>query len=377
MKKILVIASTASMIDQFNRENIKLLISLGYKVHVATNFQSPGTITREKARKLQNELHNDDIVTYNIDFERNPFNRKNIVAYNQLNNIMKQEKYDTVHCHSPIGGVIGRLVAKKNNVPKIIYTAHGFHFFKGGPKKDWLIYYPIEKYLSKITDVLITINNQDYNLAKEKLSSKIVYKVNGIGIDIDRMNSQMSKRRALRVAMNIKEEDVVLFSIGELSNRKNHIAILRAIKKLENIDNIKYLICGLGPNKDFLEEYIKSNNLEKTVFLLGFKETVEEILPIADIFCFPSKREGLPVALIEAISVGLPCIVSNIRGNNDLIDSQGGYLVSSNKENYEEYLNILITNKDLRKKLGIHNKEISKLYDKNYVMKQMKSIYNE
>ena len=200
MKKALILASVASMIEQFNMGNIKVLQELKYEVHVATNFIDSGTITRERAEELKNKLKDLNVKYYQIDFDRNVLSTKNIQAYKQVKQLIKENKYNIIHIHSPIGGVCGRLVAKKErkNGTKVIYTAHGFHFFKGAPAKNWLIYYPVEKWLSKYTDCLITINEEDYNLAKKKFKAKNVEYVPGIGVDENKFNFEMSREERSR-----------------------------------------------------------------------------------------------------------------------------------------------------------------------------------
>ena len=172
MKKVLMLASVASMIDQFNMQNISLLQEQGYEVHVAANFEQGSTSSKERVEQFKKELKEKNVLYFQIDFSRNVSNiPQNIKAYKQIKKLLVNNKYEFIHCHSPIGGVCGRLAAKVTNT-KVIYTAHGFHFYKGAPKFNWMIYYPIEKVLSYITDVLITINKEDYELAKKKDESK-------------------------------------------------------------------------------------------------------------------------------------------------------------------------------------------------------------
>ena len=133
-----------------------MLHSLGFEVHAAANFNDKN----ERLDLL-------DIIRHHINIQRSPYSFGNLEAYRQLKQLMKAERFDIVHCHSPIGGVLARLAAKYVGIPCVIYTAHGFHFYKGAPIINWLIYYPIEKILSKITDIIITINCEDYIRAKK------------------------------------------------------------------------------------------------------------------------------------------------------------------------------------------------------------------
>lgn len=324
MKKALILASVASMIEQFNMGNIKVLQELKYEVHVATNFIDSGTITRERAEELKNKLKDLNVKYYQIEFDRNVLSTKNIQAYKQVKKLIKENRYNIIHIHSPIGGVCGRLAARKErkNGTKVIYTAHGFHFFKGAPAKNWLIYYPVEKWLSKYTDCLITINEEDYNLAKKKFKAKNVEYVPGIGVDENKFNFEMSReeRNELRKSLGINEDDFVFIQVGELNNNKNQIMTIEAIKELVKENNkIKLLLVGIGDLKEYYENKIKEYSLEKSVFLLGYRNDVPKLLKISDVLISTSKREGLPVNILEAMFAGLPIIATNCRGNRDLV----------------------------------------------------------
>lgn len=324
-EKVLILASVASMIDQFNMSNIDILLSLGYEVHVACNFEKGSTCTAERINQLKKKLDKLNVKYYQIDFTRSVFNIfKDIEAYKQVKKIMVENRYKFIHCHSPIGGVVGRLACKKTRT-KCIYTAHGFHFFKGAPIQNWLIFYPIEKWLSKYTDILITINKEDYDRAKKKFNMKKIEYVPGVGIDIDYIKSIVIDKNNLKNALNIPIDNKVIISVGELSKRKNHEIV---IKSLKNIQNVTYIICGQGDLKDHLNYLAKQYNVD--LRLLGFRSDRIELMKMSDIFIFPSLQEGLPVALMEAIACELPCIASKIRGNIDLIvDEKNGYLINT------------------------------------------------
>ena len=184
MRKAVILGHTASIIEQFNVENIKILQELGYEVLVLANFQKPGTISLDRSKEFKLYLEKLEVKVFDIPFERNPFKLQNFKAFKNILNIIKKEKPYLVHCHSPIGGILGRLAAKVQKCNKIVYTAHGFHFFKGGSKVNWLIYYPIEKLFSYITDVLITINKEDYHLARKRFGQKQIFHMNGAGVNV-------------------------------------------------------------------------------------------------------------------------------------------------------------------------------------------------
>ena len=218
MKRMLMLASVASMIDQFNMPNIELLQEMGYEVHVACNFEKGSTCTDEKVLELKKKLKQLHVRFFQIDFERNVMKlNQDLKAYKQVLKLARKYHYTFIHCHSPIGGVVGRLVGHKTNT-KVIYTAHGFHFYEGAPLLNWLIYYPIEKLLSRFTDVLITINQEDYHRAKSKFHAKRVEYVPGVGIDIKRFQNVKVDILQKRKELGIRSKDIVLLSVGELNN---------------------------------------------------------------------------------------------------------------------------------------------------------------
>lgn len=325
MKKALILASVASMIEQFNMGNIKVLQELKYEVHVATNFIDSGTITRERAEELKNKLKDLNVKYYQIDFDRNVLSTKNIQAYKQVKQLIKENKYNIIHIHSPIGGVCGRLAARKErkNGTKVIYTAHGFHFFKGAPAKNWLIYYPVEKWLSKYTDCLITINEEDYNLAKKKFKAKNVEYVPGIGVDENKFNFEMSReeRNELRKSLGINEDDFVFIYVAELSKRKNQQMLIKAISLLEPsvLEKVKVLLPGKDSMNGKYHELAKNLNVDKNIQFLGYRTDIPKLMKISDLAVSTSRQEGLPVNLMEAMFCNLPIIATDCRGNRDLV----------------------------------------------------------
>ena len=377
MKKALMLSSVASMIDQFNMENINILKNLGYEVHVLANFSFGNTTSDERTKEFKKELEDMGIKVYNVPIPRKITAIKEMISsYKEIKEICKENKYDILHCHSPIGGVLARFAFKefRKKGGKLIYTAHGFHFFKGAPIKNWLIFYPIEKLCARYTDCLITINKEDYKIAQKFKTKKVTY-IPGIGIDTEKIKNIKRDREILN-KFGIKDE-VVLVSVGELSDRKNHKVILEALEKIE--DDYIYIICGQGEKKEELVNLSKKLKIQNKVKFLGYRQDIKEILKASDIFCFPSKQEGLPVALMEAMASGLPVVCSNIRGNSDLIEEKkGGYLLEYNNS-YEFLIKIheLINNDSLRKEMGEFNLEKIKDFDRKKVNNLMEEIYSE
>lgn len=376
-KRVLILASVASMIDQFNMPNIELLISMGYEVHVACNFTEGNTCSHERIGVLKNNLMKLGVKVHQIDFKRNIMKfSDNIKAYNQVKKLVNDNKYKFIHCHSPIGGVVSRLVGKATKT-KVIYTAHGFHFFKGAPLKNWICYYPIEKWLSRYTDVLITINEEDCERAKSKFKAKRVEYIAGVGIDLEKFSTVEIDRDLKRRELGLPEGVFVVLSVGELNNNKNHEVIIRSIAKIDN-PNIHYIICGQGNLDRYLRNLSKELDIENQVHLLGFRKDIPEICKVSDVFAFPSYREGLSVALMEAMANGLPVVCSNIRGNSDLIeDGKGGYLVEpADVEGFAKYIKDLIDDSMLRSEFGEFNLKKIENYSIENVLREIEKIYN-
>lgn len=363
--RILIVSTVSRQFHLFEIGNIEVLLDLGYEVHCAANFSD-----------YNGKLDNLNITKHHFDIQRSPFSLKNIKAYKQLVKIMSENKFSIVHCHSPMGGVIGRLAAKSSNITEVIYTAHGFHFYKGAPLINWIFYFNIEKYLSKFTKTIITINNEDYKLAT-KLKAPHVVQIPGIGLDMSKFDKGKYSGLLKRNELGINETDIVILSIGELIKRKN---LFTAIKSLSLIhkQNYKYIICGKGKLDKKLKKETERLKLSNNVLFLGYRNDIPEICSASDIFVFPSFQEGLPVSVMEAMSFGLPIVASNIRGNNDLItNGKGGFLHKpKDYKSFANSLQILMKDSNLRKTMSFENLKNIKKYSRENVKSIMYSLYS-
>lgn len=366
-KKVLFTATVVKThINVFHLPYLKWFKEQGYEVHVAA----------------KNDFINEPCIIpncdkyYDINFARFPFSKANIKAYKQLKKLIQENNYDIIHCHTPVAGVLTRLAAKNNKNTTVIYTAHGFHFFKGAPLINWLIYYPVERFCAGFTDKLITINREDYERAKRfklRKNGKVYY-VPGVGIDLEKIQNLKVDVKQKKAELCIQENTPVLLSVGELNKNKNHEIVLQALNKIKD-KNFIYLICGRGILKEYLERKTQELHLENKVKLLGYRSNVIEILKTADLFIFPSKREGLPVSIIEAMTARLSVIASNVRGNRDLIT----------KENLFEPDDIVALTSLIEKRLeAIENKKLKKVtytnleqYSLTNILKQMVKIYTD
>jgi glycosyltransferase involved in cell wall biosynthesis len=315
--KILYVSTISNTINAFMIPHIELLLNQGHKVDIACNINKEISIyLTERGCKV-----------YDMEFQRSIFTKYNLSAYKKLNQLIQKENYDIVHTHTPVASAFVRLACKSRENVKVMYTAHGFHFYTGAPFKNWLLYYPVERYLSKYTDYIITLNKEDYLRAKNSFKAGRVEYIPGVGLDIKKIQSQVVDKISKRKEINLPEDACIVLSVGELNKNKNHETIIKAISKLKG-QNLYYVICGQGQNESYLRELTKELGIEKQVRFLGYRSDIYEILKVTDIFAFPSFREGLPVALMEAMACGLPIVCSEIRGNMDLIENdKGGVLV--------------------------------------------------
>lgn len=366
--KVLIVATVAGHINSFHIPHIEMLKENGYKVHVATK--------RADKVKVYDEA-------FEIPFQRFPLNKSNIKAYKELKKLINENNYEIIHCHTPVGGVLTRLAARKarKKGTKVIYTAHGFHFYKGAPLLNWLIYYPIEKCLSKYTDCLITINQEDYERAKRKFKKcKQIELVHGVGVDERKFNFEMDdkEKEELKNKIGLKTNDFVLLEVGELNKNKNQIMAINAMKNLTKKNpNIHLLIVGKGPQEDSYRTKINEYKLENNIHMLGFRKDIPQLLKISDVLLSLSYREGLPVNVMEAMTSGIPVVATDCRGNRDLIlNGQNGYIVRTDDTvSLEEKILFLSKNINVCEQFKEKSKDLIKKYGKEEIKTRMEKIY--
>ena len=369
MKKVLFTATVDSHILQFHLPFLKMFKENGYEVHVATNGDESIPFCDKKIK---------------ISFERSPFKLNNLKAIGQLRKVINEEQYDIIHTHTPMGSVVTRLAAKqarKKYNTRVIYTAHGFHFFKGAPVLNWLVFYPVEKYLSKYTDTLITINMEDYELAKSKFKKcKDIQYVPGVGIDEEKFNFEMSdeEKYELRNSLGIKDNDFVMIYPAELSKRKRQIWLINAISELlKEHKDIHLLLPGKDSLNGQCQELVKELKLENQIHFLGYRKDIPKLLKISNLAVSSARQEGLPVNLMEAMYVGLPIVASDCRGNRDLIkNNYNGLLINiDNKIFFSKSILKTYSETKTINTYAENSKKISEYYKLENITNQMASIY--
>lgn len=372
MKKVLFVATVVKThIMEFHIPYLKMFKEEGWETAVAArnDYENPADC---KIPYCDNY--------YNIPFERNPLKLGNLKAYKELKRVIDKGEYDIIHCHTPVGAMLTRLAAKqaRKQGTKVFYTAHGFHFYKGAPAINWLLYYAVEKWLSRYTDVLITINKEDYERAKSFKAGKVCY-VPGVGIDLKKFNSGYVDKNEKREEIGVHADDFVLLSVGELIPRKNHEVVIRALsvlKQRDNLNHIEYVICGRGAYEADLKKLAEGLDVADHVHFLGYRNDISEICNCADLFVFMSHQEELPVALMEAMACGLPVVCSNIRGSTDLIeDGVTGFLANNTPEEVAEAISEMKNNTALRNRVASAALHKIKQFDLSSVEDEMSKIY--
>ena len=366
-QKILFIANHKGF-SKFNAPYMRWFKEQGWQVDNA----SPGI-----------ETGNVDM-QYDICIERTPFSLNNIKAIFQLKRIIEREKYNIIHVHTPMGSVIGRLAslsAKKKYQTKIIYTAHGFHFFSGAPLLNWLVYYPIEKLLAKYTDILVTINNEDYQRAIfSKLSHGAIYQIAGVGVDLSRFHPiselDILKKRA---ELGLKPDDFVALYTAQFIHRKNHSFLIESLPYvLENVPNFKLIFAGSGETLEDCKKLANVLGVEKSICFLGARSDIPQLCGMSDIHISASKQEGLAINNIEAMATGCPLIISNIRGHRDVcVHGRNGYLYNlDNPQDFCYYIVKIAQNKKLQSEIGANNIKDAYKFSVEREVNEMAKIYN-
>lgn len=358
MKKVLFTAKEDSHVRHFHIPYLKMFKEHGYEVHVASEGY---------------EVFPYCDVKYNIKFGNSPLSKDILNSYKQLKDIIFDNQFDIIHTHTAIASALTRLSAhklkKKHQIEsRVMYTAHGFHFLKGGLISSWLIYYPIERFLAHMTDDLIVINEEDYEIANRHKMGKKRYLVHGVGIDLDAFTGTPKIK---------KEKDFVITYIAELNTNKNQLLLLKAAIELLKIrQDFMIQLVGSGVAEQSIVDFINEFGLEDNVKLLGYRTDVPDILETTDLVVATSLREGLPVNVIESMASGIPVIATRCRGHVDLVENDiNGYIVSYDQFEIANRMNYLMTHKEVYEHMSVNNVEKSKLYNIKTISRVMEDIY--
>ncbi|GGH32145.1 glycosyltransferase family 4 protein [Paenibacillus segetis] len=368
-KKVLFCATVVSHLTAFHQPYLRWFKEQGWEVHAATHGESSVPYVEKQ---------------FNISIQRSPFKLDNLRAYIELKKIIDKNEYDIIHCHTPMGGVLTRLAARKarRRGTKVIYTAHGFHFFTGASSINWLVYYPVEKMLSRYTDYLITMNEEDYTrVLRRHFKAKNITFVHGVGIDFDKFRPvSAEEKRQLRSAYQIGQDKFVLIYAAELSKRKNQSLLFEVVRQLkQHIPNLQLLLAGQGDLEEYYKKMTHEMDLTDTVTFLGHRKDMDKIYSLADIAVSSSTQEGLPVNIMEAIASGLPVVATNVRGNRDLVEEGvHGFLIGLNDQNaFVKRVLELYASPLLREEIGKRRDLLTEKYSVLKVLNEVTPIYME
>lgn len=382
------VTTISGFLPQFEKNDVKLLLEAGCEIHYASNFKNPVYAFDEA------DLKGHGIILHQIDIAKSPLKPgTNLRAIRQLFRVIEDNDIDIVHCHNPMGGVAGRIAAGLSSPkPYVIYTAHGFHFYRGAPKHNWALFYPVERLLAHMTDIIVTINREDYERAQSfhLRSGGAVFQIHSVGVDKDRfcavqpsaiqpsavqpsaIQHSAAKRRELGIPANAFH----IVTAAELNENKNQKVIIDAISALPQED-IYYSICGKGPGEGALRELIAGKGLERRVKLLGFRTDMEEILQTADCFAFPSYREGLGVAAVEALLCGVPLVAADNRGTREYARNGENAFVcrADSAREFADAIDTLYRDEKLRARMARNCRSSAMKFTVGEVEKTMRSVY--
>lgn len=369
MKKLLL-TCTDLMAIQFMIPHVRYLSENGFSVELACS--DVGGRMEEMRRALEGVAP-----VHTVRLVRSPFSAANRHGYSDLKRLIDGADWDVIWTNEPVMGVMTRLAARsaRRQGTKVVYMVHGFHFYTGAPKKNWLLYYPVERYCSRLCDMIITINNEDCRRAKT-FHAKRVEKLDGVGVDLSRFAPDKESRRQWREQLGLAAEDIALLTVGELHKGKNQRCAIEAIGNLDD-PKIHLFLCGKGDEKENLRVCAENCGVADRTQFLGYRTDIAELMAASDIFVFLSLREGLSRALMEAMAAGKPVICSNIRGNIDLIkNGKGGFVVPNDAKSVADALRQLIGDDALREKMGEYNVEAVKKYDIRKIEAELCQLLN-
>lgn len=368
-KKILFVATVVKThIMQFHIPYLKMLKELGWETAVAAknDYENPQDCAIPYCDHY-----------YPISFGRSPVASENREAYRQLKALIDEGHFDVVHCHTPVAAVLTRLAARdaRKKGCKVVYTAHGYHFFKGAPLVNWLLFFPAEWLCSFYTDVLININREDYAFSQKHMHAKRLLYIPGVGVDLTRFQNRKANRAAVRASLGLGDTDFVLLSVAEMTKNKNHKMMLQALSQIED-PRVQLICAGRGQELENNKALCKTLELDGRVQFLGYRSDVPDLYGASDAFLFVSFREGLSLSLMEAMSAGLPSIVTPIRGNTDLIENEKqGLYASLSPDSIAAAIRALAADPALCARLGDGAKEKVQAFSLDTVEKQMKEMY--
>ncbi|WP_426567259.1 glycosyltransferase family 4 protein [Bacillus velezensis] len=366
-KKVLFCATVDYHFKAFHLPYFQWFQDMGWEVHVAAGGNMNLPFVDEK---------------FSIPIRRSPFHPENLSVYRRLKRLIQDNGYDMIHCHTPVGGVLARLAARqaRQKGTKVLYTAHGFHFCDGAPLKNWLLYYPIEKFLSSYTDCLITINEEDYERAKQmKKTDCSAKKIHGIGVNTDRFRPvSREESERLREKHGFGAGEFILVYPAELNGNKNQGLLIETAALLRNrIPELKLVFAGEGAMEEPYRKKAESLGVSDMVRFYGFCRDIHELIQLADLSVASSIREGLGMNLLEGMAAEKPAVAADNRGHREIIeDGVNGFLVpAGDSAAFADRIEKLYRSPGLRKAMGQKGRRTAECFSETRTVKEMAHIY--
>ncbi|MEC1688129.1 glycosyltransferase family 4 protein [Bacillus mojavensis] len=367
-KKILFCATVDYHFKAFHLPYFKWFKQLGWEVHVAASGQTRLPYVDEK---------------FSIPIRRSPFHPQNLAVYRQLKKVIETNEYEIVHCHTPVGGVLARLASRqaRRNGTKVLYTAHGFHFCSGAPMKNWVLYYPVEKWLSAYTDCLITINEEDYTRAKGlQRPGGMTEKIHGIGVNTDRFRPvSLEEQHRLREKHGFQKDDFILIYPAELNLNKNQKLLIEAAALLKDkIPELRLVFAGEGAMEQTYRDLAEKLGASRNVCFYGFCRDIHELIQLADVSVASSIREGLGMNVLEGMAAEKPAIATDNRGHREIIrDGKNGFLIKmGDSAAFADRIEQLYLEPELRRTLGQEGRQTALRFSEARTVEEMADIYS-
>ena len=351
MGKRVLVTSTDLMMIQFLAPHIQNLAEHGYEMEIAcSDVGGRMDEVRDRLRDYTAAIHTVRLV-------RSPASLTNLKGYRDMKRVIREGDYDVIWTNEPVMGVVTRLAARdaRRKGTKVLYMVHGFHFYKGAPLWNWMVYYPVEKLMAGKADMIATVNREDYRRAGKMNVRRTGY-IHGIGINTERLTPGES-RKDIRKELHLAEDDFIVLSVGELNKNKNQQVIIRAAAML-NDRKVHCILCGRGGRLKQLQDLASKLGVNRNIHFLGYRKDVVDICSRSDVFVMASRREGLPVASLEAMYCGLPLITSGIRGLEDVMeDGESGYMCRpDDAAAFARAIRKIMKHPELKKKMAQRNR---------------------
>ncbi|NEP50504.1 MAG: glycosyltransferase family 4 protein [Moorea sp. SIO3C2] len=274
---------------------------------------------------------------WDVQWSRNPLDPQNLLlAPRTIQEVIAQKNYDIIHVHTPVAAFITRYALRgliKQGKPRVIYTAHGFHFYRGGQPLKNALFLTLEKLAGNWTDYLVVINHEDKEAAKQYniVPPKQIRYMPGIGVDLEYYNfdaTPVAEVMAVYEELGITPENPLFLSVAEFIPRKHHQDILRAFACLERPD-VHLALAGDGDEEwtQQMQDLASALGIKPQVHFLGFRRDIPTLIQASIATLLVSEQEGLPRSVMESLCLETPVIGTNIRGTRDLLAGDCGLLV--------------------------------------------------